>query len=61
MPQFGTLFADAILYVDLLRLIAGKRQAQVRQQAIVLHALQFVAIVKIAGGVLLAEEQPVLA
>ena len=58
-PQLGALFADAILHVDFLRLIAGKRQAELVEQAIALHALQFFAIVEIAGGVLLTEEQPV--
>jgi hypothetical protein len=48
---------QALLHID-LRLIAGKRRAQAQVPA-GLPGLQLLAVIEIAGRLLLAEEQPV--
>jgi hypothetical protein len=53
-------FEQALLHIDLLGLIAGKRRAQAQMPA-GLPGLQLLAVIEIAGRLLLAEEQPVAA
>ena len=58
-PQFGAVFQHPILHVDLLTLVAGERQIQPREESVIAHAHQLVAVVEAAALVLFTEEEPV--
>ncbi|MNH12164.1 hypothetical protein D3C79_716990 [compost metagenome] len=58
-PQVSALLEHALLYIDFLRLVTGEGGVQAAQVAVALPGQQFVAVIKITGGLLLAEQQPV--
>ena len=58
-PKFGSLFQHSVLHVDLFPLIAGKSCGKPGEMAGREHLLQFLAVIEIRRGSLLAKEEPV--
>ncbi len=58
-PQLPALPAHPVLDVDLLRLVAGERQAQAREGPVLAPGLELLAVVPVGRRTALAEEQPV--
>ena len=61
LPQFGGFFADFVLHVDFLFLIARPGEVVFVEQAVFRPALPFGLVEEILGEVLVAENQPVFA
>ena len=57
-PQLGAVLQQAVLHIDLLRLVTRERGAQAHMPA-GLPGLHLFAVIEVAGGMLLTEEQPV--
>src|SRR5262249_324666 len=60
LPKLGSVFFHPMLHVNLVGLIAGEGQIKSVQFTGSLILKKFVAIEKIAGPMLLAEDEPVL-
>src|SRR5262249_101238 len=60
-PKFLGAFHHAMLNVNLVRLIARKRQVQFGQLAVALMIKEFLPIKEVAGPMLFAEDKPISA
>src|SRR5471032_1925826 len=58
-PQLRAGFEHALLHVDLFGLVTGESGVQAAQVTAAQPGFQFLAVVEVAGGALLTEEQPV--